>query len=112
VPSDPGPDDVNDEPPFGSLQFTVLVVLNALLDLDSNRIRARLVFRRLHCHLVCSSTGHCCLAFFLIGGRSRLLLLFIRVESAMMCGTIVVLQYCRRSVSFFNYWYTDTCTRT
>jgi hypothetical protein len=54
VPSDPGPDDVNDEPPFGSLQFTVLVVLNALMDLDSNRIRARLVFRRLHCHLVCS----------------------------------------------------------
>jgi hypothetical protein len=30
VPSDPGPDDVSDEPPFGSLQFTVLEVLNAL----------------------------------------------------------------------------------
>jgi hypothetical protein len=28
---DPRPDDVSDEPPFGSLQFTVLEVLNALL---------------------------------------------------------------------------------
>jgi hypothetical protein len=35
--SDPGPDDVSDEPPFGSLQFTVLEVLNALLDLDTNK---------------------------------------------------------------------------
>jgi hypothetical protein len=30
VPLDPGPGDVSDEPPFGSLQFTVLEVLNAL----------------------------------------------------------------------------------
>jgi hypothetical protein len=37
VPSDPGPDDVSDEPPFGSLRFTVLEVLNVLLDLDSNK---------------------------------------------------------------------------
>jgi hypothetical protein len=37
VPSDPGPDDVNDEPPSESLQFTVLKVLAALLDLDSNK---------------------------------------------------------------------------
>jgi hypothetical protein len=37
-PSDPGPDDVGDEPPFGSLQFTVLEVLNALLDLDIIRV--------------------------------------------------------------------------
>jgi hypothetical protein len=37
VPSDPGPDDVSDEPPFGSLQFNILEVLNALLDLDSNK---------------------------------------------------------------------------
>jgi hypothetical protein len=29
-PSDPGPDDVSDEPPFRSLQFTALEVLNAL----------------------------------------------------------------------------------
>jgi hypothetical protein len=36
VPSDPGPDDVS-EPPFRSLQFTVLEVLNALLDLASNK---------------------------------------------------------------------------
>jgi hypothetical protein len=28
---------VSDEPPFGSLQFTVLEVLNTLLDLDSNK---------------------------------------------------------------------------
>jgi hypothetical protein len=35
-PSNPGPDDVSDEPPFESLQFTVLEVLNTLLDLDSN----------------------------------------------------------------------------
>jgi hypothetical protein len=33
VRSDPGPDDVSDE----SLQFTVLEVLNALLNLDSNK---------------------------------------------------------------------------
>jgi hypothetical protein len=37
VPSDLGPDDVRDELPFGPLQFTVLEVLNALLDLDSNK---------------------------------------------------------------------------
>jgi hypothetical protein len=36
VPSDPGPGYVSDEPPFGSFQFAVLEVLNALLDLDSN----------------------------------------------------------------------------
>jgi hypothetical protein len=35
VPSDPGPDDVSDEPLFGSLQFTE--VLNAKLDLDSSK---------------------------------------------------------------------------
>jgi hypothetical protein len=34
-----------------------------------------------------------------------LLPLFLRVGSAMMCRTIVVLQYCRRSVSFLNYWF-------
>jgi hypothetical protein len=37
VPSDTGPNDVSDEPPFESLQFTVLEVLNAYLDLDSNK---------------------------------------------------------------------------
>jgi hypothetical protein len=37
VPSDPGPDDVSYEPFFGSFQFTILEVLNALLDLDSNK---------------------------------------------------------------------------
>jgi hypothetical protein len=66
VPSDPGPDVVSDEPPFGSLQFTVLEVLNALLDLDSNKgPGSEVVLWRLHCHFVCSSTGHWCLAFFL-----------------------------------------------
>jgi hypothetical protein len=30
----------------------------------------------------------------------------------MMCRTIVVLQYCRRSVNLLNNWFTDTCTRT
>jgi hypothetical protein len=40
VPSDPGPGDVSDEPPFESLQFAVLEVLNALLDLDSNEGRS------------------------------------------------------------------------
>jgi hypothetical protein len=37
LPSEPRPGDVSDEPPFGSLQFTVLEVLNVLLDLDSNK---------------------------------------------------------------------------
>jgi hypothetical protein len=37
VPSDPGPGDVSDEPPFGSIQFSLLEVLNALLDLDTNK---------------------------------------------------------------------------
>jgi hypothetical protein len=37
VPSDPGPDDVSDEPHFGSLWLTVLEVLNSLLDFDSNK---------------------------------------------------------------------------
>jgi hypothetical protein len=31
------PDDVRDEPLFGFIWFTVLEVLNALLDLDSNK---------------------------------------------------------------------------
>jgi hypothetical protein len=29
--------------------------------------------------------------------------IFYDVESEMMCRTIVVLQYCRRSVNFWNY---------
>jgi hypothetical protein len=37
VPSDPEPYDVSDEPLFGSLQFIVLEVLNAFLDLDSSK---------------------------------------------------------------------------
>jgi hypothetical protein len=37
MPSDSGPYDMSDEPPFGSLHFMVLEVLNALLDLDSNK---------------------------------------------------------------------------
>jgi hypothetical protein len=52
VPSDPGPGDVSDKPPFGSLQFTVLEVMSALLDLDSNTVK--IVLRRLHCHFLCS----------------------------------------------------------
>jgi hypothetical protein len=36
-PSYPGPDDVSDGPPLGSLQFTVLEVMNALLDLYTNK---------------------------------------------------------------------------
>jgi hypothetical protein len=31
------PGDVSNEQPFGSLQFTVLEVLNELLDLDTNK---------------------------------------------------------------------------
>jgi hypothetical protein len=38
--------DVIDEPPFGSLQFTVLEVLNAFLDFNSNKGPGR----RLLCH--------------------------------------------------------------
>jgi hypothetical protein len=34
---DPWFDDVSDQPPFESLQFTVLEVLKALLDLESNK---------------------------------------------------------------------------
>jgi hypothetical protein len=37
MPLDPGLDDVGDEPSLGSLEFTVLEVLNALLDLDSSK---------------------------------------------------------------------------
>jgi hypothetical protein len=85
VPSDLGPYDVSEEPPFGSLQFTVLEVLNALLNLDSNKgpgpdgvplLILKVVLQRLHCHFVCSSTGHWRLAFFLMGESSRLLRLF------------------------------------
>jgi hypothetical protein len=38
VPSGPRPDLVNDEPPFGLLQFTVLEVNNALMKLDSSNV--------------------------------------------------------------------------
>jgi hypothetical protein len=72
----------------------------------------KIVLRRLHYHFVCSSTSHWRLAFFFKGGNSRFLPLFLRVGSAMMCRTIVVLQYCRRLVNFLNYWLTDTCSRT
>jgi hypothetical protein len=85
-----GPDDVSDEPPFGSLQFIVLEVLNALLNLGPD---PPIVLRLLHCHFVCSSSGHRRLVFFLIGGSSRLLPLFLRVGSAMMCRTIALLIY-------------------
>jgi hypothetical protein len=68
------------------------------------RVRARTV---LH-----SSIGHWRPAFFVIDGNSRLLPLFLKVGSAMMCRTIVVLQYCQRSINFLKYWFTDTCTRT
>jgi hypothetical protein len=37
VPSNPGPDLVNDELPFGSLQFTVSLIENELLELDSSK---------------------------------------------------------------------------
>jgi hypothetical protein len=37
VPLSPGPDLGNDEPPIGSLQFTVSDVGNALLELDSSK---------------------------------------------------------------------------
>jgi hypothetical protein len=91
LPSDPGPDDVSDEPPYGSLQFTVLEILNALLDLDSNKGPGPDgILPENFCFGVCIA----------------------KVGSAMMCRTIVVLQYYRRLVNFLNYWFTDTCTRT
>jgi hypothetical protein len=37
VSSDPGHDDLSDVPPLRSLQFTVLEVLDTLLDLDNNK---------------------------------------------------------------------------
>jgi hypothetical protein len=104
VPSDPGPGVVGDEPAFGSLQFTVLEVLNALLDLDGNKgpnpdgvppLILKSCASVLDFHFVCSSTQHWHLAFFLIGGSSLLFTLFLIVGSAMMWQTIVVLQYCR-----------------
>jgi hypothetical protein len=59
VPSDPGPDDVSDEPPYGLLQFTVLEVLKTLLDSDINRVRARrrsAVYPEKLCFSVCIAT--------------------------------------------------------
>jgi hypothetical protein len=51
--------------------------LNALLDLDSNKGPVPDGARRLHCHFVlCSSTGHWRLSFFVICGSSLLLPLF------------------------------------
>jgi hypothetical protein len=69
MPSVPGLDDVSDEPPFVSLQFTVLEVLNALLAFDINKGPdpdgvPPLILNS------CSSTGHWRLVFFLIGGSS------------------------------------------
>jgi hypothetical protein len=37
VPSDPGPDLIQDDPPFGALQFTVDEVQNVLLRLDVSK---------------------------------------------------------------------------
>jgi hypothetical protein len=57
VPLDPGPGDVSDEPPFGSLQFTVLEVLNALLDLDTNKGPLLSLISICKCSLVPHSSG-------------------------------------------------------
>jgi hypothetical protein len=86
-------------------QFTVLEVLNALLEFDSNKGPGPLILKS------CASAF--ALPFFMIDGNSLLLPLFLRVGRAMMCRTIMaILQYCRRSVNFLNYLFTDTCTRT
>jgi hypothetical protein len=85
VPSGPRPDLVNDEPPLGLLQFTVLKVYNELMKLDSSKgmgpdgspplilkncaSRCTLPF----CMLFNRSLATC---IFPIDGNSRLLLLF------------------------------------
>jgi hypothetical protein len=108
VPSDPRPDDVSDDSPFGTFQFTVLEVLNALLGLDSNKGPGPNIPSLI---LKC-----CTLAFALplcmLFNKSLVSCVFPDRWKLSLCRTIVVLQYCRWSVNFLNYWYTDTCTRT
>jgi hypothetical protein len=59
VPLDPGPDDMSDELPFGGLQFTVLEVLNGLLDSNSNKDPGPDgVPPLIRKSFVCSSIGH------------------------------------------------------
>jgi hypothetical protein len=62
VPSSPGLDLVNDEPPFGSLWFTVSEVDNALLDSSKapgsgNHCFLNIVLLDLHCLFICFSTS-------------------------------------------------------
>jgi hypothetical protein len=47
VPSDPGPDLEQDDPPFGALQFTVDEVQSVLLELDDNKGAAPMTYRLL-----------------------------------------------------------------
>jgi hypothetical protein len=56
--SSPRPDLVNGEPLFGSLQFTVIDVKNALLELDSSKSPDPNVLPHSHCIIACSSIGH------------------------------------------------------
>jgi hypothetical protein len=78
VPSDPGPGNVSDEPPFGSLQFTVLEVSNTAVDPEK------------FCFGVCIATLSALQQVTgILCGSSLLLHLFLRVGSAMMCRTIV-----------------------
>jgi hypothetical protein len=112
VQSDPGPDDVSDEPAFGSLQFTVLKVLNALLDLDSNKgpgpdgvppliLKYCASAFALPLCLLCNSS----LAFCVFTDRWKLSFVTPIFKSRKHND---VSNYCRRSVNFLNYWFTDT----
>jgi hypothetical protein len=58
MPSDPGPDLVQDDPPFGALQFTVDEVQSVLLELDVSKVAGPMILKK------CASTfasPHCLL---------------------------------------------------
>jgi hypothetical protein len=79
---------VNDEPPFGSIQFTVLEVENALLELDNSKGPGPdgvppLILKNCASGFACSSTGHWQRVSFPMDGNSRLLLPLSRVVGAM-----------------------------
>jgi hypothetical protein len=110
VPSDPGPEHVLDDPPFGALQFTSDEVESVLQDWDVKKSTGPAGFEGL---CICFCFFLTCLwqrAFFPTGGRFHTLLRYARKVGVKTLKTIVAWQYYLQSV--LNGWFIEECTTT